>query len=124
MDKVEKAIGTVKEARNRAALGTEFAPEYVTYKGIRLWYKTFSHAWVIPLVASRCEKASLFEKGLLTVYVLAQPPEMVRNKILQELDEGDILGKAMDFFISNNISPDDLSELDVEKLMQHPYAKN
>lgn len=124
MNTMEKAIENYTGARNAAALGTEFAPDYITFKGIKLWYKTFSHAWIIPVAVSRCQKASAFEKGMLTVYVLAHGPELVRNEILQELEEGKILENAMEFFIKNNITPEDLEELDINKLMQQPYAKN
>lgn len=124
MSKTDKALADLAQARNNAALGAEFAPEYVMLKGVRIFYQTFSHAWVIPAVVSRNAKASVFEKGMLTVYVLAQPPEMVRNEIMQQLDAGNIIGAAMDFFAKNQITPDDLESLDVDKLMQQPYAKN
>ena len=61
---------------------------------------------------------------MLVLYVLAQPPELVRNTILQQLDEGNIIERAMAFFEGNNLDPEDLETLDVEKLTSHPYAKN
>ena len=65
-----------------------------------------------------------FERGMLVLYVLAQPPELVRNTIMQQLDEGNIIERAMAFFEENNLDPEDLETLDVEKLTSHPYAKN
>lgn len=124
MSTTEKAIEKYSEARNKAALGAEFAPEYMTLKGVKIWHKTFSHAWVIPAVISRNAFAGLFEKGMLTIYVLAHPPEMVRNEIMQQLNEGNIIEKAMEFFEKNQFTPEDLESLDVDKLMQQPYAKN
>lgn len=124
MDKIDQAVEKFTEARNNSALGAEFAPDYVTLKGVRFFYKTFAHAWVIPAVVGRNPKISVFERGMLVLYVLAQPPELVRNTILQQLDEGNIVQRAMEFFDSNKLEPEDLESLDVDKLTQHPYAKN
>lgn len=125
MSEIDKAAGKYREARNDAALGPEFAPEYVLLKGQhKVWYKTFSHAWVIPAAVGRCSKASLFEKGLLTVYILMQDPETVRNSVMQQLDEGRLLDAAFEFFASKGILPEDIEELPVDKLMQNPYSKN
>ena len=44
--------------------------------------------------------------------------------IMQQLDEGNIVERAMAFFEENNLDPEDLETLDVEKLTSHPYAKN
>lgn len=124
MERVNQAIDQLAEARNRAALGAEFAPDYVTLKGVKFYYKTFAHAWVIPAVIGRNPGVSVFERSMLVLYVLAQPPELVRNTILQQLDEGNIVERAMAFFDENNLDPEDLETLDVEKLTSHPYAKN
>ena len=122
MERVKKAIDQLEEARNRAALGAEFAPDYVTLKGVNFYYKTFAHAWVLPAVIGRNPNVSVFERGMLILYVLAQPPELVRNTIMQQLDEGNIINRAMAFFEENEIDPEDLETLDVEKLTTHPYA--
>lgn len=121
---INKAVNDVKNAKNTAALGAEFAAEYVDFKGIKVWYKTVSHAWIIPAVTARCEGISNFEVGLLTFYILTHDPEGVRNKIMQELKEGNILDKAMDYMIEHQICPEDLEELDIAALMRNPYAKN
>ena len=123
MDKVDQAVKGLADAKNTAAQGAEFAPEYVDFKGIRLFYKTVSHAWVIPAVISRYEKSGAFEKGLLTIYILAQPPEAVRNMVMQQLADGTVMAAAIEFFEANRLLPEDLETLDVDKLMRHPYQK-
>ena len=124
MDNVSQAIDRLAEAKNNAALGAEFAPDYVTLKGVKFFYKTFAHAWVIPAAISRNAKLSMFERGMLVLYILAQPPDLVRNTVMQQLDKGNIIDAAAAFFEKNNLTPEDLESLDAEKLMQHPYAKN
>jgi len=122
---VDKLTKKVADARNNAALGSEFAPDYVEVRGVKFYYQTVAHAWVIPMAAQRCEKLSDFEKGIVTAYLLAQPPEEVRNRCVAEIRKGEVFARALDFFISRGITPGDLSdELDVEELLRHPYEKN
>ena len=122
---IEKLTKKVADARSNAALGSEFAPDYVEVRGVKFYYQTVAHAWVIPMAAQRCEKLSVFEKGIVTTYLLAQSPEDVRNRCMQEIRKGEVFDRAMDFFIAHGITPADLTdELDVEELLRHPYEKN
>ena len=122
---IEKLTKKVADARSSAALGAEFAPDHVEVRGVKFYYQTVAHAWVIPMAAQRCEKLSTFEKGIVTTYLLAQSPEDVRNRCMQEIRKGEVFDRAMDFFISRGITPADLAdELDVEELLRHPYEKN
>lgn len=121
----EQAIGQLENAKAAAAVGAEFAPEYIEKFGARFYYKTVSHAWVITAIVSRFPNASDFEKGLIVLYLLSMSPEEVRNRALQEASEGRLIESAIAFMEKHGISPEDLDKLDqdVQKLMSHPYKK-
>jgi hypothetical protein len=121
----EQAIERLKEAKAAAATGAEFAPEYIEKFGVKFFYKTVSHAWVISAVVARFPKSSDFEKGLIVLYLLSLSPEEVRNRAMQEAEEGRILESAIQFMEEHGISPEDAEKLDhdVQKLMSHPYKK-
>ena len=126
MDKqIEKQVSAVAEAKSAAAIGAGFAADYVEVKGVKLYYQTVAHAWIIPM-AVNClgDKIGVFEKGLVVAYLLAQTAEEVRNRCMQEVRKGVLLDRAMDFFISRGITPEDLNAVDVESLMRNPYEKN
>ena len=126
MDKqIEKQVSAVAEAKSAAAIGAGFAADYVEVKGVTLYYQTVAHAWIIPM-AVNClgDKIGVFEKGLVVAYLLAQTAEEVRNRCMQEVRKGVLLDRAMDFFISRGITPEDLNAVDVESLMRNPYEKN
>lgn len=121
----EQAIGQLENAKAAAAVGAEFAPEYIEKFGARFYYKTVSHAWVITAIVSRVPNASDFEKGLIVLYLLSMSPEEVRNRALQEASEGRLIESAIAFMEKHGISPEDADKLDqdVQKLMSHPYKK-
>lgn len=124
MSKEDQAMSNLRAAREKAALGAGFAPEYIEVKGQRVYYKTFSHAWVIPAVMAKYPALDNFSRGILVIYVLMQDPETVRNRIMQELEEGNIMDRALKFFEERQILPEDLESMDTDKLMASPYAKN
>ena len=124
MDNSDKALAELNAARDKAAVGGEFAPDYITVKGVRFHYKTVAHAWIIPAVFNRLAGISDFEKGVISCYLLSMSAEEVRNRAMQELSEGKLLDNALGFFIDNGISPEDFEQIDVERLMLHPYQKN
>jgi len=118
------AMAEFESARGAAAIGGEFACDHIEVKGVRFYYKTVAHAWIIPAVFNRLEGLSDFEKGVVTCYLLSMDAETVRNRAMQELSEGKLPDRAMAFFIDKGISPEDLDGIDVERLMTHPYQKN
>ena len=125
MNRIDKQTKAVAEARSRAAVGAEFAEDYVTVKGVKFYHQTVAHAWVIPMAAAACAKSGDFERGMVTMYLLAQSPEDVRNRCMREIRKGEVLDRAMDFFIARGVTPAELSqELDVEELLRNPYEKN
>lgn len=119
----EQAIRKLAEAKESAALGAEFAPEYIERFGIRFYYKTVSHAWVIPMAITRCKGAGDFEKGLIVLYLLSMTAEEVRNRATQEAADGTLLANAIKFMEEHGISPEDAEQIEPEKLMSHPYKK-
>ena len=123
-DTTENAIDALNKAREKAAIGAEFASDSVTLKGVKFYYKTVAHAWIIPAVFNRLAGVSDFEKGIISCYLLSMTSDEVRNRALQELSEGKLLDNAIGFFITSGILPEDLEQIDVEKLMTHPYQKN
>ena len=123
-NRTDAAIVELTAARDKAAVGGEFAPDYVTFKGVRFYYKTVAHAWIIPAVFNRLTDISDFEKGVVSCYLLSMSADEVRNRAMQELSEGKLLFLALGFFIDRGISPEDLGQIDVERLMLHPYQKN
>lgn len=123
MDRTDQAIQNLAEAKENAALGAEFAPDYIDYKGLRIYYKTVSHAWVIPAVVNRYKNAGDFEKGLLVFYLLTMNAEEVRSRAMQELAEGTIVADAIAFMEDHNLTPDDVDAIDLSALMAHPYKK-
>ena len=120
----ERALAALNQAKTSAAVGAEFAPEYITFKGVRFYYKTVAHAWIIPAVFNRLRDLTDFDKGIVSCYLLTMSAEEVRNRGMQELSEGKLLDNAIGFFIDHGITPEDFGEIDAEKLMQHPYQKN
>ena len=125
MNGTEQAIGRLEEAKAAAASGAEFAPEYIEKFGARFYYKTVSHAWVISAVVARFPNAGDVERGLIRLYLLSLSPEEVRNRAMQEAEEGRIFESAIAFMEEHGIFPEDADKLDedVRKLMTHPYKK-
>lgn len=123
--KIEHLTKKVADAKNTAAIGAEFAEDYIIIKGVKFYHQTVSHAWVIPMAVARLgDKLSVFDKGMVSMYLLANSPEDVRNKCMQELRKGVLYERAMNFFIEHEITPADLEAADLETLLQHPYEKN
>lgn len=120
----ERALAALNQAKTNAAVGAEFAPEYITFKDVRFYYKTVAHAWIIPYVFNKLPNLDNFEKGTVSCYLLAMSAGEVRNRAMQELSEGKLLENAIGFFIDHGITPEDFTAINAEKLMQHPYQKN
>lgn len=115
--KVQHSMDKLVAARNRAAIGGEFAPDYKEIKGVRFYYQTVAHAWVMPYLSG----LDAISGGIVMLYALAHDADAVRNKVLPEIWDGSIIRKATEFFIEKGLSPTDLDGLDVA-LLQHPYA--
>ena len=116
MSDFESAVHAAAAARNKAALGTEFAADYVAVKGVKFYYQQVAHAWAMPLL----REMDQFSAGLAALYILAHDADTVRNVIIPEIWNGSIREKAIQFFIDKNLLPEDLTGLD-QKLLQHPY---
>ena len=123
-NETDRALAALSEAKSKAAVGEEFASDYITFKGVRFYYRTVAHAWIIPAVFNKMTGISDFEKGVVSCYLLAMSAEEVRNRAMQELSEGKLLDNAIGFFIDHGIGPEDFEQIDVEQLMTHPYQKN
>ena len=64
--KIERLTQKVADAKTTAAIGAEFAEDYIIIKGVKFYHQTVSHAWVIPMVAARLgDELSIFDKGYL-----------------------------------------------------------
>lgn len=123
-NETDRALAALNQAKTNAAVGAEFAPEYITVKGVRFYYKTVAHAWIIPAVFNRLRDLTNFDKGVVSCYLLSLSAEDVRNRGMQELSEGKLLDCALGFFIDHGITPEDFEKIDIEKLMNNPYQKN
>lgn len=123
-DELQTGVAAFGEAKTRAAVGEEFARDHIEFKGVRFYYKTVAHAWIIPAVFSRLPDISNFDRGMIAAYLLAMSAEEVRSKAMQLLEEGRLRDAALDFFITHGIAPDDLEEINPERLMEHPYSKH
>lgn len=123
-NETDRALAALSEAKSKAAVGEEFAPDYITFKGVRFYYRTVAHAWIIPAVFNRLGDISAFDKGVVSCYLLSLSAEDVRNRGMQELSEGKLLDCALGFFIDHGITPEDFEKIDIEKLMNNPYQKN
>ena len=117
MSNFEAAVNAAADARNKAALGAEFAADYVVVKGVKFYYQQVAHAWAMPLL----QEMDQFSAGLAALYILAHDADTVRNEVIPEIWNGSIREKAIQFFIDKNLLPDDLAGLD-QKLLQHPYS--
>ena len=117
MSDFQTAAEKAANARSKAALGTEFAVDYVVVKDVKFYYQQVAHAWALPLL----QELDQFSAGLAALYVLAHDADTVRNEIIPEIWNGSIRQKAVQFFIDKNLLPEDLAELD-KKLLQHPYS--
>ena len=114
---LDTSMAKLAAARSRAAIGGEFAPDYKEIKGVRFYYQTVAHAWVLPYLS----EMDAISGGIVVLYALAHDADAVRNKVLPEIWDGSIVRKATEFFIEKGLSPADLDGLDVA-LLQHPYA--
>ncbi len=123
-DELQTRVAELGEAKTKAAVGEEFARDYIEFKGVRFYYKTVAHAWIIPAVFNRLPNINNFDRGMIAAYLMAMPAEEVRSKAMQLLEEGKLQDAALDFFIAHDIAPDDLEEINPERLMEHPYSKH
>lgn len=122
MNELQSKVAELGEAKTKAAIGEEFAREYIEFKGIRFYYKTVAHAWIIPAVFGRMQEMNDFDRGMIAAYLLTMSAEEVRSKAMQQLEEGRLKDAALDFFIGKGIVPADLEQINPERLLEHPYS--
>ena len=99
MNDFQTAAEKAANARSKAALGTEFAVDYVVVKDVKFYYQQVAHAWALPLL----QELDQFSAGLAALYVLAHDADTVRNEIIPEIWNGSIRQKAVQFFIDKNL---------------------
>lgn len=121
MGKLEKAEAAYLAAHDNAAVGIEFAEDFREICGIRFYRATVAHKWVLMKLSGEAfKKLDNYDKVTVTAYVLAHKMPESLTVLSAQMRKADILEKALEFFVSRDVSPECLAE--VNELLQHPYA--
>lgn len=119
--KLEKAALAADLARDEAAAGVEFAEDYRIFEGVKLYYPTVAHRWVLmKLGGAAFKKLDNFDKAALMAYVLSHPMPENLGRLAAELRQGTALDAALRWIAKENVPPEIVGV--VRDLMTHPYA--
>ena len=107
--------------RDDAAVGIEFAEDYMEKEGIRFYYATVAHKWILmKLSGKQFKHLDDFDKATVMAYCLAHKMPDHLTELSAQMRKATIFEKALDFFIKKNISPEILAG--INELMLHPYS--
>ncbi len=119
--KLEKAALAADQARDEAAVGGEFAEEYRIFEGIKLYYPTVAHRWVLMKLGGEAfKKLDNFDKAAVMAYVLSHPMPENLGRLAAELRHGAAIDAALRWIAKENVPPEIVGV--VRDLMTHPYA--
>ena len=117
---LEKAELAADLARDDAAVGTEFAEDYIFFEGVKLYRPTVAHRWVLmKLGGEGFKKLDNFDKAAIMAYILAAPMPESLSRLSAELRTGAALEAAQRWIAANNVPPEIVGA--VKGLMVHPY---
>ena len=115
--RIQEKSGVIHD---EAAVGLEFAEDYVEKEGIRFYYATVAHKWILMKLSGRQFKnLDDFDKATIMAYCLAHKMPEHLTEISAQMRKADILEKALAFFVKKNISPEILAG--INELLLHPY---
>lgn len=119
--KLEKAGAKAELAKNEAAAGTEFLADYRTVNGVKLYYCTVAHKWILlKLNTEQYQQLDDAERGLVIAYVLSWPPKSQWSDLIRVFRVGNVCDKALAWAIEKQLDPSMLGV--INELMRHPYA--
>ena len=123
MNKLATIHADVEKSREEAAVGTEFAANFIERSGVKFYYATVAHKWVLMKLSGKSfSELDDYDKATVMAYVLAHKMPQNLSRMTAEMRKGDILDKALAFFSSKKIDPDILAE--VKDLLLHPYESD
>ena len=112
--KIEKAMQDVASARERQAVGEEYAHDELIIKGITFFKPKVAHTWLFTRIKFMPFQ-SITDFGVCITYALAHAQKDVRNKIMPAVTSGSIVDDAYAFIIEHNLESDDVNTV-LEKL--------
>jgi len=121
-DELAAAAAEAEAAREDAAVGAEFAEDWIEpAPGIRLYYATVAHKWVLlKLSGPQFRDLDNIDKATVMAYVLSfRMPENL-TRLAAEMRKKDIFDRALTWLAENRIDPEVLGKVDT--LLRHPYA--
>ncbi|MDD5698492.1 MAG: hypothetical protein PHH77_07730 [Victivallaceae bacterium] len=114
--KISKARKDYDQAREEQAIGAEYANDYLYLQGIKFFKPTFAHGWVLKRLRRSAQMAvSLNDFAVCVAYTLTFEVKLVRNKIMNEISNNQIVKRAYDWLIDNEIKESTVAEV-FEKL--------
>lgn len=106
--------------RDDAAVGIEFAEDYVEKEGIRFYYATVAHKWILmKLSGKQFKNLDDFDKATVMAYCLAHKMPDHLTELSAQMRKAEIFEKALAFFVQRNISPEVLAG--INDLLLNPY---
>ena len=113
---IKKAKKNLKDAEDKRNTGAEFAGDYLDLQGVRFFKPKFAHTWLFQRMktSSMCT-ASLNDFGVCVAYALSHTQKDVRNKLMAEISNGQIVTQANMFVIDNELTMETVEEV-LEKL--------
>lgn len=112
-ESIKKQSAVVAAAKAEQAVGSDFAADYIEIKGIRFYRHTLAHLWLFNRLRGQ-HWPSATDLGVCLGYILAHEQDTVRNRLMAEVNSGELLGNAYSFAIDHNLQPGDYDRIVLE----------
>jgi hypothetical protein len=108
-EKVKGQVNKVVEAKNRAAVQEQFAPDYMEVKGVKFYKPKLAHVW--PLSRIQALEMPPMDRAIVIAYALTHDQESTRNVLMREITKGEVVDRAYAFFQDNNLGPEEVGKV-------------
>jgi len=104
---INRQIELVKTARERQAVGEQYAPDSLTFKGVRFFRPTLAHQWLFARLRY-CRFTGPEQRDAALAYVLSRDAAAVRDSLFAALETDTLDDLAVIWQIKHDLSASDL----------------
>jgi len=122
--KIKKTKQDYNQAREDQAIGGEYANDYLHLQKIEFYKPTFAHGWVLKRLRRAAQvTASINDFPVCAAYSLTFDHNLVRNKVMNEITNNQIVAKAYDWLFENKVTEETIADV-FEKLIDPVFSGN
>ena len=119
---IKKAKQDYNNAREDQAVGGEYANDYLHLQGIKFYKPAFAHGWVLKRLRRAGQvTASINDFPVCAAYCLAFDYNLVRNKVMNEITNSQIVQRAYEWLFENKITEETIADV-FEKLVDPVFS--